>query len=614
MVGTGPLPVAGHSTSRVYWHDAFHLCLHCLLLMVVQGTAQADTCKAHKDTCAQGWHSLLQLRMPVPHGSEPGYLQRTRLPDDSWTFPELSGSLRGMPPPGSDPSLMMQMGANAHVDASASTALGMATQAEQPLQAAAQAADRAELLAVADLAQAADAERSLKGFVRKGQMAQEAQEVAMAQEESAAEAVLGAMQRVQKAGLVEKQEEAMEASASKFLQGAVESAEAMQAAEKQGGVQEVKAAQLIEEALRNLQVAGQDDPSSATFKSLKAALQAQHAVAVAKSQKLQTAALLQESLRDAVTAVQTLKNTKEVQTSDNLRKAYGDLQAVQAAWDTRTLQEVSAVQSLRGLLNDTMLVQRVADGVWANSSVRASLLQGLAREVHAAQDGVSQEAAKTQSMREALLAEAKASEAHAKKSLEDAADAALKLEASEASRRSEAAKAEQLSRYAQSAEQELQAEQLSHYVQKAQQESFAAGQQESLAAEGSRSMQAAQMSRYLQAQVAQLEQQISQINGLGKNAAPQLQSVGLPPLGLLSNGLPQVVQPSPLGSAQVAAVPSMDPRFPGMTAPTFGMTSALPYGNYAPQFGRLATGAESTMPSFGPVRVDDSFAGASFRR
>mmetsp|Transcript_19962 Transcript_19962/g.36088 ORF Transcript_19962/g.36088 Transcript_19962/m.36088 type:complete len:603 (+) Transcript_19962:81-1889(+) len=602
MVAAGQVPVAGHATftfmmPRACWYDVFHLCLLWRLLIAVQGAAAADVCKAHKDVCAQGWHSLLQLKMPVGRGSEPGYLQRTRIPEDSGSFPDFIGSLNGMPPSGPDPSLMVQTGASAHADTLAAGTLGMA---EAPLQAAAQAADRAELLAAEDLAQAADAERSLKGFVQKGKEAQEAQEGAMAEEERAAEAVLGAMQRVQRAGQVEKQEVAMEAQASKFLQGAVESAEAMQAAEKQGGMQEVKAAQLIQEALKNLQVAGQDDPASATFRSLKAALQAQNAVAVAKSQKLQTAALLQESLRAAATAVQTLKSTKEVQTSDYLREAYRHLQAVQAAWDTRTLQEVNAAHSLQGMLNDSMSVQRVAEGVLANSSFRASLLQGLAQQVHAAQAGLNEEEMRTQSMREAFLAEQMASKADAKKSLDDAA---LRLEMSEASRRSEAAKAEQLSRYVQNAE------------------------QASIAAQTSsmQDAQMAQMSRYMQAQMAQLQQQLEQIKnappqlpplGLPSNvlsqpfataqAPPQLSSVGLPPLGLPSNGLPQVVQ--------VAAMPSVDQRFPGLAAPIPGMPAAVAYGSSAPQFGRLATGAENTMPALGPLRVDDAFAGASFRR
>lgn len=599
MVAPGPLPVAGHATvpcmlPYLLWRDVSPARLLGLLLMAVQSVAVAGTCRAHKDSCTHGWHSLLQLRVPYQHGSEPAYLQRTTLADEYGQFPDSVGNVDGILPEASganfvrDPSLMMQM----------PLASNQAT-ADQSLQAAVQGVERAERVAAADAAQATNAEVTLKGFAEKGHEAQEAQAAAMAQEELAAESVLGAMQRVQHAGRIEKQEQAAEAQASQFLQGAVESVEAMQSKETNVGVQELKAAQLLQEALRNLQVAAQDDPESETVKSLKAALQAQKAVAAAKSQKLETSALLQQSLRDAVTAVQSLKSTKEAQTSDYLEEAYKNLQGVQAAWDVRTMKEMTAAKSLEGMMNDTESAWRVAEEIRGNSSLTASLLQGVAQQVNAAQMGFSQEAAKSQSMQDSLLAQERATEANAKKSLQDAA---LRLEASEASRRSEAAKAEQLS----------------HYVQTAE--------QESLAAQGARSMQAAQlseMSRYVQgvmqyakssnaaeeAQIARLVQQLDQFGAGNKNAASSLPSAGLP-----SNNLLQVTQPERFPTAQVAPMPSSEQRLPGMPSPIPVMTPTTPYGDVASQLGQFTPGTESMMPPSGSFRANDLFTEASIRR
>lgn len=554
--------------------------------------------------------------MPVQHGSQPGYLQRTTLLDDFSSFPQNLGSSSN-----EDSSLMMQ-------------------EAGEPLRAAGQDAELGKLLAVADVTEAANAEASLKDFMQKGQAAQEAQTAAMAHEEQAAEGLSEAIQRVQRAGSVEEQEVAVAAEVANDLKGAEKSAEAMQAVEKDGGVQELKAAQLLEAAIRNLQIeAGENAEDSVTVQSLKAALQAQNAVAVAKSQTLQHAALLQQSLQGAASAVQSLKTTKEAQTSNNLLDAYKSLQGVRTAWDERTLQEVKAAKSLEDMMNDTRSIQKVAQAMLINSSREASLMQNLGNEVHAAEDGVIQDARKARSMRDGLQAEAaEAAEAaaRAEKSLEDAAlrlqaseasrqsfqDAAVRLQASEAARQSlqDATLRLQASEAARQSE-TAKAEQLSHYMQSVAQSSVA-----------DRSMPAAQLpqlSSDTQADILHLAHQINQFGAIDRNAAAQLPVLGMP------SNLPPVVGMPPNLPPNLAPVVGMPPNQPAvgmpphdspqnMQAVTFMAAqaphAAFPDASIDQRFPGISSalhassGSEAWMPPGGSWRAADPYADALRRR
>lgn len=267
----------------------------------------------------------------------------------------------------------------------------------------------------------------------------------------------------------------------------------------------MKVAELLQDAVGNLQRQAEENPDSATVHSLKAALQAQQAVALTESKKLQNAAFLQQSLRNAATAVLTVKGAK-----DELQDVYKQLRGVQAAWDERTLWEMESTKLLEGVLNDTISVQEVVEGVLANRTSKASLLQEVAQKMrtvaHATQ-GLEKEKlasqAQMESMREGLVAEKQASQE------------ALKAEKQAASLMRDAfvAKEQAIVQEASSKLQasEAQVQQLWHHLQNAQQE---------LSSRSTHAAALSQVSRSLEVQLGNLGQQLSSFRSISQEPPP----------------------------------------------------------------------------------------------
>mmetsp|Transcript_718 Transcript_718/g.1344 ORF Transcript_718/g.1344 Transcript_718/m.1344 type:complete len:800 (-) Transcript_718:13-2412(-) len=466
--------------------------------------------------------------------------------------------------------------------ASAVETMGMAGQS---LEVASHGLQSAQSLADVDASRAAVAEASLKVLTKRGRAAKEAQTVALAQEEHMEETVQRAMQRIRGAASAEKREASAQLTASDYLQSALEDAELMQAQEKERGTQAARAAQLLQDALGSLQRQAEENPDAATVHSLRAALQAQQAVIATESKKLQDAAFLQQSLRRASTAVLNVRAAK-----DELLDVYKQLKGVQAAWDKRTQWELEAATSLEGVLNDTMSLQQVVEGVITNKTLEASFLQDVTQQVRAAQQRAALAARATQGLatekqasqaqvesmqealiaeqkagREALMAEQQASKEYTK-SMRDALLAEERATVQDASSKLQASEAK--------------VDQLSRFVQGAQRESSL------------RSTQVAalsQVSRSLEVQLGNLAQQLSWFRSMSQDTPPVQPLAMTPPL----QGLPLDLPGGMLGTAPALPSASFGFQSPGQSPmqfnnlPPLGGDAAMPAGGYSRGIGQF---------------------------